>query len=357
MAQHRTRQECLDRLKAEAYSVAPGQKVVVDGFRPADAEGIARIYYAIYGDTFPIDYVYDPERIREANGTDDLFHVVGRTQSGDVVGVMALFRSAPGRGILESGGLMILPEYRQGLLLFRLYDMNQKLARSLPWLNAEYSQMVTDIETPQKMSNRFGARGLALELEAMGPRPGGDGRRMSFVDEFIVLRDVPQDIHLPERYAGLLRGQYASFGLERRFLPGREPTGCTRLERGELAWADLVKIQVAEIGADFAEALRGALCEALCEAEQGNASRVAQLLLPLTDPGLPRAVELAREQGFWLGGLLPLWTDADVLLMQKLPARPDFDAVFLLTDEAQALMREVRADHDEVCPAQPERVG
>lgn len=345
MGQHRTRQECLERLKAEGHSVAPGQKVIVDGFRPEDAEGIARIYHAIYGDTFPIDYVYDPERIREANQTRDLYHVVGRTESGDVVGVMALFRSAPGAGILESGGLMILPEYRQGLLLFRLYDMNQKLARSLPWLNAEYSQMVTDIETPQKMSNRFGARGLALELEAMGPRPGGDGRRVSFVDEFIVLRDVPQDVHLPERYAGLLRGQYASFGLERRFLPGREPAGCTRLERGELAWADLVKILVAEIGADFDQAL----CGALREADQGNTSRVVQLLLPLTAPGLPRAVELARAQGFWLGGLLPLWTDADVLLMQKLPARPDFDAVYLLTDEAQALMGHVRADFKEVC--------
>ncbi len=344
MAQHRTRQECLDLLKAENHVVAPGQKVVVDGFRPGDAEGIARIYYAIYGDTFPIDYVYDPERIRAANETTDLYHVVGRAESGDIVGVMALFRSAPGAGILESGGLMILPEYRHGLLLYRLYDRNQKLARGLGWLNAEYSQMVTDIETPQRMSNRFGARGLALELEAMGPRPGGDGRRMSFVDEFIVLRDVPQDVHLPEPYAGLLSGQYASFGLERRFLPGREPAGRTRLERGELAWADLVKILVAEIGADFDEALRGALRET----DQGNASRVVQLLLPLTDPGLPRAVELARAQGFWLGGLLPLWTDADVLLLQKLPARPDFDAVFLLTDEVQALMRQVRADFEDV---------
>lgn len=343
MAQHKTRQECLDGLRAEAYSVAPGQKVTADLFRPEDAEGIARIYYAIYGDTFPIDYVYDPERIREANLTDDLFHVVGRTESGDVVGVMALFRSAPGRGILESGGLMILPEYRQGLLLFRLYDLNQKLARSLPWLNLEYSQMVTDIETPQKMSSRFGTRGLALELEAMGPRPGGDGRRVSFVDEFIIFRDVPHDVHLPERHAELLRGQYAALGVERRFLPGAEAAGRTSLTRSELLWADLTKILVEKIGADFAEVLR--------EEGQGCASPVLQLLLPLSDPALPQAVEQARAQGYWLGGLLPLWTDADVLLLQKLASPPDFDAVFLFSDEAKTLMSRVRADYADVCGA------
>lgn len=341
MSQHSTRQECLDLLKAESYSVAPGQKAVVDEFRPEDAEGVARLYYAIYGDAFPIDYVYDPESIRQGHQAGDLFPVVGRTASGDIVGVMSLFRSAPGRGILESGGLMILPEYRQGLLLMRLYERNQKLARSLPWLNLEYSQMVTDIETPQRMSARFGTRGLALELEAMGPRPGGDGRRVSFVDEFIIFRDAPQDIHLPECYADLLRGQYAALGLERRFLMGIEASGSTRLTRSVLQWADQTKILVKRIGADFAEVLR--------EAEQGTASPVVQLLLPLGDPALPRAVELARAQGFWLGGLLPLWTDADMLLLQKLASRPDFDAVFLFSDEAQALMQRVRADWRDVC--------
>lgn len=341
MTRQMSRQECLDRLKAEAHEVAPGQKVRTDQFRPEDAEGIARLYYAIYGASFPIDYVYDPERIREANLTEDLYHVVGRTESGDIVGVMALFRSAPGRGILESGGLMILPDYRQGLLLYRLFDMNQKLARSLPWLNTEYSQMVTDIETPQKMSSRFGTRGLALELEGMGARPSGDGGRVSFVDEFIIFRDVPHDVHLPERYADLLRGQYASLGMERRFQPGGEASGVTRWSRSELHWADLSKLLVTEIGADFDAMLR--------EAAQMRDSHVLQLHLPLSDPGLPQAVELARAHGFWLGGLLPLWTDADVLLLQKLAARPDFEALFLLTEEAQALLRLVRADYEALC--------
>jgi len=333
-----TRQECLDRLKAEAYEVAPGQKVRTDQFRPEDAEGIARLYYAIYGDTFPIDYLYDPDRIREANRSQDLYQIVGRTESGDVVGVSAMFRAAPGKGILESGGLMILPDYRMGLLLFRLYDLTQKLARGLPWLNAEYSQTVTDLLTPQKMSNRFGARGLGLEIEAMGPRPGGTDGRVTLLDEFIVLHDVPHDVYLPERYAELLRSQYAAHGLARRFLPGQKSAGATRWERSELPMANLAKIQVTVIGADLDAVLR--------QAAQMGSAHALHLHLPLADPGLPWAVELARAHGFWLGGLLPLWNDTDVLLLQKLAGRPDFDAPQLLTPEVQELMRRVRADYE-----------
>jgi len=337
MKQPMTRQECLGRLKDEAYVVAPGQKVHLDHFRPEDAEGIARLYYAIYGDTFAIDSVYDPERIRAANLTTDLYHVVGRTESGDVVGVSAMFRAAPGRGILESGGLMILPEYRTGLLLYRLYEWTQKLARGLPWLNAEYSQTVTDIPTPQKMSQRFGARALGLEIEAMGPRAGGEDARITLLVEFIVLRDVPHGVHLPERYAELLRGQYAAFGLDRRFLPGQQPTGATRWERLDSSVSNLSKVLVKRIGTDFDEALR--------QAAQLKSFHALHLHLPLADPGLPRAVELARMHGFWLGGLLPLWTDTDVLLLQKLARRPDFDAPLLLSPQAHELMRQVRADY------------
>lgn len=344
MARHRTRQECLDRLRADACVVAPGQKVRTDQFRPEDAEGIARLYYAIYGDTFPIDYVYDPDRIREANRNQDLYQIVGRSESGDIVGVMAMFRAAPGKGILESGGLMILPEYRKGLLLYRLYDLTQKIARGLPWLNVEYTQTVTDQITPQKMNERFGARGLGLEIEAMGPRPDGAGGRVTLLDEFVVLRDVPHDVYLPQRYAELLRSQYAAHGLARRFLPGQQPAGETRWERSELSIVNLAKLQVTAIGADLDAVLR--------QAAQLHTAYALHLQLPLADPGLPWAVELARAHGFWLGGLLPLWNDTDVLLLQKLAGRPDFDAPQLLTPEVQELMRLVRADYEDLCGAE-----
>lgn len=108
------RQENIQWLQDHPLSIAPGQRVAVDDFQPKDAEGVARLYYAIYGDAFPLDYVYDPAAIAQANSGPDLYQVVARTERGEVVGVASLFRSAPGRHVMEAGGLMLLPAYRSG---------------------------------------------------------------------------------------------------------------------------------------------------------------------------------------------------------------------------------------------------
>lgn len=337
MAQHKTRQQCLHWLQSNVQSVAPGQDVTVDFFQPEDAEGVARLYYAIYGDTFAIDYVYDPERIREANQGPDLHHVVARTGAGEVVGISALFRVPPGKGILEAGGLMLLPDYRLGTLLFRLIDLTQQKAKDHLQLNAVFGQSVTDHLTTQKINARYGYHPLALEMESMPARPDGEGGRISLLNEFVVFKDIPHTVHLPEAYAPLLREMYTGLGLARECLDGVEPTGTTAWELTEMPVASLVKILVTEIGIDFPAALqRFALAHPGLHA--------MHLQLPLAHPGLPWAVEQARAQGFCLGGLLPLWTDRDMLLLQKLAEPPDFAAPALLTDEALGLLEHIRSD-------------
>ncbi|MBU1041342.1 MAG: GNAT family N-acetyltransferase [Proteobacteria bacterium] len=341
MAQCKTRQECLDWLRSNAKSVAPGQDVVVDFFQPDDAEGVARLYYAIYGDTFAIDYVYDPKRICEANQGPDLHHVVARTGAGEVVGISALFRVPPGKGILEAGGLMLLPEYRLGTLLFRLIDLTQQIARDRLHLNAVFGQSVTDHLTTQKINARYGYRGLALEMESMPARPEWGGGRISLLNEFLVLNDIAHPVYLPQAYAPLLREMYVALGLGREFLGGAEPKGNTAWDLTEMPAASLAKILVTEIGTDFPAVLRKL-------AEEHPELHAMHLQLPLTHFALPWAVEQARAQGFCLGGLLPLWTDRDVLLLQKLAKRPDFTAPALLTEGVQGLLEQIRLDWENV---------
>lgn len=341
MAQCKTRQECLDWLRSNAKIIAPGQDVTVDFFQPDDAEGVALLYYAIYGDTFAIDYVYDPERIREANQGPDLHHFVARTSAGEVVGASALFRVPPGKGILEAGGLMLLPEYRLGTLIFRLIDLTQQTARDRLHLNAVFGQSVTDHLTTQKINARYGYRGLALEMESMPARPEGGGGRISLLNEFLVLNDIAHPVYLPEAYAPLLREMYVDLGLGREFLDGAEPKGNTAWELTEMPAASLAKLLVTEIGADFPDVLRKLAAEHL-------ELHALHLQLPLTHCALPWAVEHARAQRFCLGGLLPLWTNRDVLLLQKLAKRPDFTAPVLLSEEAQGLLEQIRLDWESV---------
>lgn len=336
-APHSSRQECLARLQADHNIVEPKQHVTVDRFRPEDAEGVARLYFAIYGDGFPIDYVYDPVRIAEANNGPDLHSIIARTDSGDVVGLAALFRAAPGNGILETGGLMILPEYRLGMLALKLIEDIITLAKNTVGLNAIFGQSVTDHITTQKINKIHKFHATAFEVESMPPRPDGDKKRICLLDEFKIFKDIRQKVYLPDAHDTFLRGQYDAMSLTRDYLPGVRPEGQTKYDTLHMPSASLAKSVITSIGEDFTAVLKNL--------ENDNPDQYAyHLHLPLSDPGLPDAVEVAHSCGYFFGGLLPLWRDSDVLLMQKLTIKADYTAPKLLTDQAKQLFGYVRKD-------------
>lgn len=337
----RSREQCLQWLRENPRQIAPGKRVQVDRFAPDDAEGVARLYYAIYGEGFAVDYVYDPERIRAHNAGPDLHQMVARTEDGEIVGLSALFRAAPGAGILEVGGLMLLPEYRGGKTALLLAIRSFEMARDELGLNVLFGQCVTDHLVTQKLNVRFGFSSLALEVEAMPPRPGGTGERISLLDDFVIFHDSPHEVHLPEVYEAFLLENYNKLGCERRFLPPGEVASKSVWQSENLQSASLVKTELTTIGKDFAEIVQDVACS-------HPESHAWQLFLPLCDPGLPAAVEQARALGYGLGGLLPLWHDHDVLLLQKVRGAPDYEAVKLLGDRSHWLFDFVRCDLERV---------
>jgi len=339
----RTRQESLDWLRANPKSIEPGQSVEIGPFRPEDAEGVARLYFAIYGENFPLDYVYDPAQVAAANAGPDLYQHVARTPAGDVIGITALFRAAPNPGIMESGGLMILPAYRGGSLAVRLTKASLATLPEELGLNAIVGQSVCDHLVTQKMARHFSYFSYALELESMPPRPEGSadgvGGRISLLNQLRVFRDLPHTVHLPQRYADFLKGLYALRGLERNFGQDSPAWGQTRFSTSAMDGASLAKLMVTEPGTDLDEIID------IFEADHPR-RHACHLQLPLAHPGLPAAVETARRHGYFFGGLLPLWTGTDVLLLQKLGAEPDFSLPRLLDDETKNLLAFIQSDWD-----------
>jgi hypothetical protein len=337
------RAENIARLKESFRAAAPGQAVVIDDFRPEDAPGVASLYYAIYGDGFPLDYVYDPAAIAAANAAGDLHQMVVRTTTGEVVGAAALFRSAPGAHIMEGGGLMLLPDYRRGRTGLELPRRTHKEISARLGLWAVYGQSVCNHVTSQKIIDRLGLWPYALELEALPThtdRDHGDApQRTALLDQFEVIKDRPQVIFPPERYAGLFAELYAQVGLKREFAPGRAPAGATTAVIKDMAHADLARLEVAAIGED--------LTMLVGEMEAARpACLIRQLSLPLTDPGLPAAVKAARARGYFLSGVLPMWRDEDSLLMQKLALEPDWGGIMLYNQTARDLLQAIRRDRD-----------
>lgn len=335
----RSRDENLAALRAAFHEVEPGQKFVVDDFRPGDALGVALLYYAVYGEGFAVDSVYDPDALLANSQGPDLHMVVGRTERGDIVGLYCLFRNPPGPRIMEAGGWAVLPAYRNTSLAMRLAQRIHTQPPERLGLDAIFGQSVCDHVITQKMGDKYGSGSYALELDAMPPRPeaGASSARVTLLDGCIIFRDTPHAVRPPEAYAPVLRGIYSAHSLSRELLPDEGPSGDSRIAVLRIAEASLVRFTVEACGTDFAARL------AELEREHADA-RVRHLVLPLDRPGMTSAALAARGHGYFLGGLLPLWTGHDALLLQRLAAAPDFSRVQLYTDEAKRILEAVRAD-------------
>ncbi len=335
------RAACLDLLRSAPHVIEPGQAFVVDDFRPEDALGVARLYYTVYGEKFPIDYVYDPEELTRLNAGPDLHQVVGRTENGDVMGLYALFRNPPGRRIMEAGSWIVHPAYRNTSLAMR---MARKINLQPPerlGLDVIFGQSVCNHIITQKMVKHFGAFSCALELEAMPAKSESHGGiqegRVSLLDGVLIHHDRPHAVYLPHSYADFLRSMYATWGLDRELLEDRPAGERTVFTLQAMGDAGPVRITVEEPGRDFAGHL--------ADLESKYPDRhVYQIVLPLWRPGCSFAVESVRQAGFFLGGILPQWFDRDGLLMQKVAGEPDVSRIQLYRQEAKDLLEVIMAD-------------
>jgi hypothetical protein len=150
-----TREECLAALRTAPHIIEPNQKYTVDDFQPGDAPGIARLYYEVYGEIFPIDSVYDPEELVRLNAGNEQHQVVGRTDKGDIIGLYAIFRNPPGRHIMEAGSWIVHPAYRRSSLAMRMAERIHLNPPEYLGLDVMFGQSVTDHRMTQKMARQI----------------------------------------------------------------------------------------------------------------------------------------------------------------------------------------------------------
>lgn len=335
------REDNLARLRETAKPIAPGQKFVVDEFRPEDAEGVAQLYYTVYGEAFPVDHVYDPDELVRLEKAGAHYLIVGRTEAGDVVGLYAMFRNPPGEHVMEAGSWMVHPEYRSSTLALRLANrLHQNIPEHLG-LYGLFGQSVCDHVMTQKLGVRYNVLSCALEVEVLEPRPeeneGWSAGRISLLDQFQCLRDNPHAVVPPGQYEDTLRTLYQTMGLQRELLEDGPPAESTESQVAAHDAASYARMTVTTIGRDFPD-----VCTQMAADHSGR--HVLQIILPLWQPGITLAVGAARKAGFFLGGVLPLWFDRDGLLLQRVAGDIDWSQIKTLTQEACDLRDAVRAD-------------
>jgi hypothetical protein len=339
------RSEALKILALEQHAVPEGEEYLAGYFEPSDGPGVARLFYAVYGDGYPIDTYYIPERLAEENRLGNIRSVVARTSSGDVVSHVALYRSSPPNpNLYEYGVGLTLPDYRQTMAFFRVTQLMTSLLGT-EGIDGFFGEAVCNHIMTQKLSRHSQALETALEPALMPARAyeteqSADGR-VGCLLYSRVYRDCHRAIFLPAPYQEELNFIMDGLNLnrERIISDNRFSGNGGEIEVKRFDFAGVARCTVTTPGA--------ALSSKVTELEQqlrGDNYALIQFFVDLGKPWSGGVVEQLRRQGFSLGGLLPIWFGGDGLLMQKHLVDPDFDGMKIYSDRGRSLLGLVRRD-------------
>lgn len=336
------------RIEREIF-VEEGQRFQIDRFRPTDAEGIANLFFSVYGPDYPFDTYYFPGRIREENEKGNIHSVVARTPKGDIVGHGALYRSSPHNGNLYEGGqYMVLKNYRNTSAIYRINKYIGETLMPGVGLDGVFGEAVCYHVTAQKASALIGLKDVALEVDLMPSesyqREKSAPGRVSCLVQFRSLRDRPHQVFVPPVYLEQIEYIQSDCDISRVITPaaGTAPadskTGATVKF---FSHAGVARVNVVQAGADF-----GSLAAEVERQAGEQAVVVLQFFLNLDKPWAGCAVEHLRDRGYFLGGYVPRWFDTDGLLMQKVLSEPGFDNIALHSEKAKKIKEQVQADWD-----------
>lgn len=325
--------------------IEKGQSWEIDLFRPDDAEGVVRLFHTVYADAYPIATFTDPWQLMEANAARQTISCVARTPKGDIVAHVAMFQSAPHQGLYESGAGLVLPAYRAGSIMTRLLEYSYRVADEFG-VECLFGEPVCNHTYMQKIGANHGFTVRALSVDLMPSatyvlEKRGSGR-VSVTEEFRILKPAPQTVFFPTTYNRIRDFLYEGMADQHQLLPSEADLPVdttTRVTTQVYDFAQVARVNVVEAGQDL-----GASClrEEAALAEMGVV--VLQVWLRLCWPWVGTATEVLREQGYFLGGILPCWFETDGLLMQKLLGPPNWEGIQLYTDRAKTLLELVRLD-------------
>jgi hypothetical protein len=330
--------------------MGPSQPPEIGEFRPEDAEGIAHLFRAVYGEGYPIKVFYDPKALIEANETGRYHSIVARAPDGTVVGAQHLFRSAPYERVYEAGAGLVLKDYRKlGLNARMLHFAFQEWVPKQPTIEEVFGEPVCNHVTMQKSVESFGYVEMGLEValmpaEAYDAERSAAGRVAALV-AFRTYRPKPHKVFLPPCYEELLRFLYASLDDQREFETAEADLANGQASRAQMTvfdFARVARIAVHEPGNDFASRVTGLETQAV---NQGVV--VLQIWISLGSMFAGAAADILRRQGYFFGGLLPRWFDCDGLLMQKLLCTPNFETIQLHSSRAHQIFDIVKQDWEE----------
>ncbi|MDP2849238.1 MAG: hypothetical protein Q8O35_13780 [Humidesulfovibrio sp.] len=313
------------------------------------AAGAANVFRAIYGESFPMRYVYHADQLMAEIEGGRLCAALAFDQGQEAIGYASVYRNAPNPLLWEGGNLVLIPgrgDDRLGWSLMEYFKQPGKLPGPPP--DGYYSESVCHHYFTQVGCAKLGFHDCAIELDQLDGasfaehRPSTD--RVACVLQFYEQTGQPEPVCLPHRYADLLQ-RLAQPLQPRKFLTSSLPLpegGATASTSSYYESSRTWKLSVNEVGADWGSWLD----KLLAEAHQRRVVSL-QVVVSMAVPCIGAAVEAMRERGFSLGGLFPRWFGADgIMLQQVLGKEPDYEGIKLYSQTARGLLGFIRDDQE-----------
>jgi len=313
----------------------------------ADAQAVVDLYRKIYGDHFPIKEMYDPQFIIEQQETGLMYRVVAVDAAERVLAHHAMYRlKETYHGLYEAGQGMVLPDYRGKGFSNVLQEYIGTTLAAVVGVEEFWGESVTNHVMMQKAALYVGVKESGIELEVM-PAASYEAEksasgRVGAVVCFIVLKEKPQTVFLPARYAELMKRIYANGKRARNCLVSDAPLPAdvrSRFADTYIAPARLLRISLYETGSDVTEVV-----DSLVNKYTAAGVEVLQVFLPLDKAWSGAATEALNRRGFFFSALVPRWFDADALLLQKLVHATDYDQMKIHSDFAREMLNFIIQD-------------
>lgn len=343
--------DVIEHIKAHPLEIPPAQPYAIEAMRAEDCMGVARLFYEVYAENYPVDDYYVPERLWAKNASGDALTLVARTADGNVAGVGALFRSSPPNpGVYELGQLIITHGYRNGRMALKFIDALVALSEATPRIEAVFGESVTNHLVTQKFCQRKNYVECGIELGLMPDGAyeleGAAMARVSCVQSIKILRDRHQALYLPEVYRDILTPVLEAFALSRelRFVSQDTPAkGPSRVDSRVFEHARVLRANIETLGEDIGE-----VAARLDDESRAQGLALTQVFLNAGGPGIAAATRSFREKGFYFGGFLPLWFGQDALLLQKLHVPLDVSQIQLANEPAKTLLAAIEAERRDI---------
>ncbi|MGD9787884.1 MAG: GNAT family N-acetyltransferase [Sulfuricellaceae bacterium] len=322
--------------------------ITVRPMEAGEAIEVARCVYESYGYSYPYEHIYYPERVAILNANGELLSAVAVTAEGKITGHAALMIDPATPTIAELGIVVTKPDFRGHGIASRLGEYLLQRARENQ-IETVYTQAVTSHTFTQQFCHALGFRDCALLL---GHAPASLKfrriaenlpQRESLVLALLHIRPSPPPlIYPPEKHRQMILDLYRNLGIVPHCaaptkVPCREES--TELAVRTKSGLDVGVIEIKQRGADVEKAVQHHLIQL-----RRQHMAVAELSLPLGDPGMAQHLPAMESMGFFFAGLSPLKEGEDALLMHCLidPAI-DYANIRVHSPTAQALLAYVRS--------------